>query len=200
MNEHPDQDGFPETTCPIGLIGQLENDSRSFYFASLFNKRYEGRFEPRRGKWTRAMGTLERQHESVLELSGRRYRRMSGPDVVWHQAEDDVNYSSLKMGYGPLLTPRHFHTDFIFQRRQLHLDYVKFINWGPLSGVEEFLVFSEGHFITRGGHYGIPPAGGRINWPLASPMGESLVTVEGFLKAEAMELKGPRVGFWTLSD
>ena len=198
MNEQPNQSGFSETACPIGPIGKFEKDSRSFYFARLFHRPYQGRFEPRGGRWTWAAGALKKLSESVMELAGRRYHRISGPEVTWRQAEDDINFLSLKMGYKPRLTPRHFHADFAFRRRRVHIDYVKFIQWGPLSGVEEFLVFADSRFIARGGHCGIPPAGGCYNWPLAAPLGKWLITIESPLEVAAMELVGPQVRFWSL--
>jgi hypothetical protein len=196
MNEHRNQDRLPESACPLGPVSEFEKDSRSFYFSSIFHRQYQGRFKPEVGEQSQTNRSYP-WPAGVLEFEGSGYRRIPGPDVVWHQAEDDVNLLSLKMGYKPQLTPRHFHAAFLFQLIRIHLDYVKFIQWGPLSGVEEFLVFSDGRFISRGGNCGIPPAGGSINWPLALLMGNGLITIEGPLKTEAMELKGTQVGFWT---
>ena len=129
MNEQPNQSEFSETACPIGPIGEFEKDSRSFYFARLFHRPYQGRFDPLGGRRTWAAGTLKKLSESA---------------------------------------------------------------------VEEFLVFADSHFIARGGHCGMPPAGGCYNWPLAAPLGKWLITIESPLEVAAMELVGPQVRFWSL--
>ena len=47
MNEHRNQDRLPESACPLGLVSELEKDSRSFYLGQVFShKKYQGRFEP----------------------------------------------------------------------------------------------------------------------------------------------------------
>jgi len=196
MNEHRNQDRFPESACPLGPVSEFEKDSRSFYLSSIFHRQYQGRFKPEAGEPSQTSRSFD-WHASILELKGRDYLRVQGPDVVWHQAEDDVNYLSLKLRYEPQLTPRHFHAGFLFQLKQIHLDYVKFIQWGPVAGVEEILAFSDGDFITRGG---CGPTGGHVNWPLASPISQGLITIGGPLRTEAMELKGPQVRFWTLIE
>jgi hypothetical protein len=198
MNEHRNQDRLPESTCPLGPVSELEKDSRSFYLGQVFSrKRYQGRFEPDLGKKLGGKRPLQLPSEGIVEFDGKSYRRIPGPSIVWHQADDDVNYLSLKMEYEPRSSPRHFHTAFVFLRRPVHIDFVRFVGYGPISVVNEFLVFSAGRFITRGGNCGAPPANGSINWPLASQMEESLITIDGLVKVEAMELKDAQVGFWT---
>lgn len=70
-----------------------------------------------------------------------------------------------------------FHADLEVRGRELHLDYFKFVGWGPLCGVEGFLVSRQGESLAMGGHFGMPPAGGKRNWPLGLMIGGDLLTI-----------------------
>jgi hypothetical protein len=81
MKERPNQNGFPETACPIRPASEFEKDSRSFYFAPLFRQPYQGRYKPA-GARSRSLREVKRLSSDRLEFSGKRYRRISGPAVV----------------------------------------------------------------------------------------------------------------------
>jgi hypothetical protein len=196
MKERPNQNGFPDTACPLGPASEFEKDSRSFYFAALFRRPYQGRYKP---AWARSRGLQEvkRLSRDRFEFSGKRYRRISGPAVVWHRAKDDGKYLSKKPGDMVSAIRRHFHTDFEFRKRRVHVDFLLFIRWGPLFGVCELVFFSDGRFITRGGHCGLPPISGIFNWPLAVPIDKSLITLDGPpADVTGMKLTIPRMKFW----
>jgi len=195
VKERPNQNGFPETSCPIGPASEFEEDSRSFYFAPLSRRPYQGRYNPA-GARSRSLREVKRLSRDRLEFSGKRYRRISGPAVVWHRAKDDGKYLSQKPGDMLPVKPRHFHADFEFRKRRVHVDFLKFLRWGPLSGVQELLFFSDGRFITRGGHCGMPPACGSFNWPLVAPIDKSLITLDGPLEVKRMTLTIARMKFW----
>lgn len=54
----------------------------------------------------------------------------------------------------------HLHADLKIDGELIHLDYLKFIGWGPLHGVEGFIVSKGSEIIGVGGYWGTPPAGG----------------------------------------
>jgi len=72
----------------------------------------------------------------------------------------------------------------------LHVDYLKQISWGPVSGHEEFLVFAEGQFVARGG-YRAGAMGGPRNWPLVVERGNWLVPFRSPTGAEPLALPSP---------
>lgn len=157
---------FVDASCPIGPLSEMERDSFSFYFARLFHRAYAGPYAPDTVRDALMRKPRREPSEGALEIEGRLFRLMPFPEVSWHQAGDDVNVQAHTLGFKPLLSPRHFHAGFTFLEREIHIDYFLFIQRGPLSGVEEFLVFADGCFVMRGGYFGIPPAGGSYNWPL----------------------------------
>lgn len=195
MNKRPNQNGFPESACPIGPVSEFEKDSRFFYFALLFKQTYQGRYKPA-GDSSRGLRKLRKSSSDRLEFSGKSYRNIPGPEVVWQQAEDDGEKRSRKPGNGLAVMPRHFHADFEFRKKRVHVDFLKFVRWGPLSVAMEYIVFSEGRFVTRGANWNMPPACGYYNWPLAALIGNSLITLEGPREMTDTVLAVPRIEFW----
>lgn len=185
-----------EAACPIGPLVKMERDSFAFYFSGLFHKKYAGPYAPDPVRDAMLKKPRTERTEGTLEIAGKAYRLMPFPKVSWHQAGDDVNFQAHTLGFKPLSSPRHFHAGFTFLEREIHIDYFLFIQWGPLSGVEEFIVFADGRFSMRGGSFGIPPAGGSYNRPLLADIGPGFLTVEPPLKKEPMALIGTRLRLW----
>ena len=132
-----------------------------------------------------ARAQLKEMNTLRLELGADTYTRVLTPKLTF------------RVGLGcAVLIPSewratHFHGDLQHDTLKLHIDYFKFMSWGPLCGVEGFIISLDGSVLGVGGHWGGPPAGGSRNWPLGLLIGSRLLRLQP-LAARSRELPSPR--------
>ena len=135
--------------CPISSLLTVENYGLFFYSPA---RRYE-HYPP----WVGDSPSHEHLQKTEtgkmfkMTIDGERWKRVP-LDVTWELAEDDANYPCSDPSASPKPTPRHIHCNFKFLKKTIHIDFVRFMNWGPLSGFEEFQFFLNGKFYSRGGY------------------------------------------------
>ncbi len=160
------------TSCPIEPIQAFSKHSWAYYRG----KSYEGPFNVDQPiKLTHAI-LMGAPPVTEIMVEGVRWLRMTSPQVNWIQGSGDAN-CGLSNPAKAKSSPRHFHADICVGPRSLHIDFLKFVSWGPLTGVLEFLVFQGGECLGRGGSWGQPPAGGQRNWPFVVMCGDILLTI-----------------------
>lgn len=143
--------------CPLSNLLHVEKNGLFFYDPS---RRYE-HYPP----WVGDRPTFEQLQKTEtrkmfkMTIDGERWQRVP-LDVTWELAEDDANYPCEDLSASPMPTPRHIHCNFKFLKKTIHIDFVRIMSWGPLSGFEEFQFFLNGKFHSRGGYsvcYGMRP-------------------------------------------
>lgn len=137
----------------MGNLDDAIKDGWMFYSAFLQN-------EHRPSPWTGDEPSLEELEAARagqlfdMTIDGKRWRRVPLA-VNWSLAEDDANYRSDKTKAKHKTTPRHLHCEFEFQQQMIHIDFVRYVTWGPLSGFQEFKFFVNGQLKSRGGYYAL---------------------------------------------
>jgi hypothetical protein len=135
--------------CPLSNLLSVEKNGLFFYDPSRRYEHYPPWFGdcPSREQLQKA----ETGKMFKMTIDGERWQRVP-LDVTWELAEDDANYPCEDLSASPMPTPRHIHCNFKFLKKTIHIDFVRFISWGPLSGFEEFQFFMNGTFQSRGGY------------------------------------------------
>ena len=155
--------------CPLGPLSELLTDCTRYYVpASLGGGRPDG---TARGKSVRHL-----DEENVrIEFDGRIWEYVRHIPVKLDLAPDDhrsggPNVSDFKAS--------HMHAWFQLDHRSVHVDYVRFISYGPAMGVDEFLIFVDGIRQGRGGFFFCPPGMSGRTWPIAVPLDSQLLLLD----------------------
>jgi len=138
--------------CPLGNLEDVRKDGYRFYHPKL-----RGLSLPRVWKSGQPSSSdllpIEEGGTTDMVIDNERWQRLPTVNATWTLASDDANFGNGNPRAKPRPTPRHIHTEFLFQGNTVHIDFVRFIEWGPLSGFEEFQFFLNGQFASRGGCY-----------------------------------------------
>jgi hypothetical protein len=133
-----------------------------------------------------------RPREARIIVDGKELRRIPLPEIDWQPGPHGTN---LKLKASHILAT-HFHGDLQVSERSLHIDYFKFVSWGPLTGCLGFIVSDESGPIAVGGHWGQPPAGGQRNWPFGLQLGDKLLSIYEPFKVEGDKFRHEGVALW----
>jgi hypothetical protein len=129
-------------------------------------------------------------------LGSELWTRQPFVDHSWNLASDDVQFSTGPTGK-PLPSPRHFHTSFDFAGHSIHIDFVRFVQWGPLSGVEQFIGFVDGQFNSRGGHYVLVPGAWKRGWPFVMRFADAAIVIHEF-RLSLRDQPFKDISFWAI--
>lgn len=113
-----------------------------------------------------------------LEFDGQRWERPSVIHVAWELAIDDCHYDP-EPGVD-LRSPRHIHASHEINGHGVHIDYIRFMQGGPLSGFDEFQVFVDGAFRNRGGKFVHVPGSFWRGFPVAVRLDDRLLVINAF--------------------
>lgn len=165
-------------TCQITHFGNLQREAR------LFIREKQGSWPPAAIPLGREYFLPQIQDHIIAMGHGWRLKEILKPDWT--------------VGLG-CEVPRpdrstHFHTD--LGDYGVHVDYFRFMSYGPVIGIEGFLV-SRGEVLAAGGHWGQPPAGGQRNWPLGVLLTDRvLLSICGNIRIGAGFLQNVMVADW----
>jgi len=177
--------------CPVEPIRAFSKHSWAYYRG----KSYEGPFNVDQPiKLTRDI-LVGAPPATEIIVEGVRWLRMTTPQVNWIQGSGDAN-CGLSNPAQAKSSPRHFHADICVGPTSLHIDFLKFVSSGPLTGVLEFLVFKGGECLGRGGSWGQPPAGGQRNWPLVVISGDLLLSIKDPVVCNVKNLQVDGLALW----
>lgn len=168
--------------CPLPHLDQVRAEASEFYSV-------QKRDEPRPSPWGEQYPSLfdlkspEDGGKSEMNIDGVLWVRLPPPPQIWTLAQDDANYGlPATESWRP--TPRHLHTSLMCAGYIVHIDFVRFMSWGPLSGTEEYVFFVDGVFKSRGGCYVHVPATFHRAWPPCVRFGQFAVVMRGCIRGD----------------
>jgi hypothetical protein len=121
---------------------------------------------------------VEGKEDEKINVDGALWSLVQRLPVRWELAPDDHRCGQPDRRL--VGRPSHLHASFQLGKHDVHVDFVRFVSWGPLSGTEEFLVFVDGVLQGRGGLFAHPPAGLHRNWPLAIAVEDQLLLIDTY--------------------
>jgi hypothetical protein len=182
--------------CPLPPLDHVRKEAFSFYSP-------QQRDEPRPTPWEDErpsffdLGPAEEGGKTKLTINGSKWCRIPPPPHTWELAEDDPNFGRPESAPRKM-TPCHIHTSFDHAGFHLHIDFVQFMSWGPLSGTEEYIFFVDDIQRSRGGRYVHPPAGFRRAWPPCVRFGRFAVVMRECIHAPLDQIDV--LTFWSVEQ
>lgn len=130
-----------------------------------------------------------------LHYGARLWEKSETVNCLWEMGAVNEHFGKAP----PLAThrrPVHFHASFQISNKRVHIDFVRRVSSGPLSGTLMYYVFVEGRLAQRGGEFAFPPGSMRRCWPLAIRVDRRVLVIDAFLpwKDSLTEFEG--VSLW----
>lgn len=162
-------------TCPLGPLSEAIADSLRYYSPD-YTKRVETACDKAMTGLRQVHTDVNKDKTSKIQVGSSVWQYVEHLSIKWEFAPDDPRYINLDIKLP--VNQRHIHGSFHISEHKIHVDYVRFMQGGPLSGTEEFLVFVDGVLRGRGGVFVCSPGGSHRNWPLAIRLENQLLLID----------------------